>query len=242
VFNIFIDPQNTHILYTTFFIVFIASVKEHNYILFKVNGFFGIKINSFEIKVSSFEIKVNSERGRRMKVTVILCHPVRGSFNHAIADEVVRILEQQKHTVHYHDLYDEGFQPVLTADELQRRFSFDEKVQMYTSSVLDSEGLVFVHPDWWGGPPALLKGWLDRVFRPGVAYDFEGEDFMKKQKAPLLTDKKGLVFCTTDSNEKKHTSLLRDFWIEAVFKFCGVEDTGFHIFDDLHNKTYTQRK
>ncbi|HEB33196.1 MAG TPA: hypothetical protein ENI15_20335 [Spirochaetes bacterium] len=68
-----------------------------------------------------------------MRTTVILCHPVKGSFNHAISDEVVRSLKQQKHIVHYHDLYDEGFQPVLSADELQRRFSFDEQVQLYTS-------------------------------------------------------------------------------------------------------------
>ncbi len=108
-----------------------------------------------------------------MRTTVILCHPVKGSFNHAISDEVVRSLKQQKHIVHYHDLYDEGFQPVLSADELQRRFSFDEQVQLYTSRVIESDGLVFIHPDWWGGPPALLKGWIDRVFRPGVAYDFE---------------------------------------------------------------------
>ena len=177
-----------------------------------------------------------------MRTTVILCHPVRDSFNHAIADEVVRLLKQQKHIVHYHDLYEEKFQPVLSADELQRRFSFDEQVQLYTSRVIESDGLVFIHPDWWGGPPALLKGWIDRVFRPGVAYDFEGEDFMKKQKTPLLSGKKGLVFCTTQSNEEKHAGLLKAFWVEAVFQYCGIEDTGFHVFEDLHNRGYSQRR
>jgi putative NADPH-quinone reductase len=177
-----------------------------------------------------------------MRTTVILCHPVKGSFNHTIADEVVRSLKQQKNIVYYHDFYDEGFQPVLYADELQRRFSFEDQVQLYTSRVIESDGLVFIHPDWWGGPPALLKGWIERVFRPGIAYDFEGEDFMKKRTTPLLSGKKGLVFCTTHSNDEKHTGLLKTFWVEAVFQYCGLEDTGFHVIDDLHNRSYSQRR
>ena len=62
-----------------------------------------------------------------------------------------------------HDLYAEGFEPVSGADAIVHR---------HRDEIASADGLVVVHPNWWGKPPAIMAGWLDRVIVPGVAYDF----------------------------------------------------------------------
>ena len=112
-----------------------------------------------------------------MNVMVLLCHPNVRSFNHAIADTVVGTLRDDGHHVWWHDLYAEHFAPVLEQEEIQRRFSFDDPFVEHAEQLRTCDGLVFIYPDWWGTPPALLKGWIDRMFRPGIAYQFEGPEF-----------------------------------------------------------------
>ena len=141
-----------------------------------------------------------------MNVMIVLCHPRKESFNHATAERVRRTLLASGYDAGWHDLYRDEFDPVLREEELRSRFSFDENVQRYWQELERSEGLVIVHPDWWGQPPALLKGWVDRVFRPGIAYEHEGEEFADKQRRGLLAGKKGLVLCTTDADAGTGTS------------------------------------
>jgi NAD(P)H dehydrogenase (quinone) len=131
-------------------------------------------------------------------------------------------------------LYAEGFDPVLTAAELARHYSFDEEIQRHSSDLVESTGLIVFHPDWWGQPPALLKGWVDRVLRPGVAYEYEGEEFLRKRKEPLLSGKKGLVFCTSDAAEGPVTRQLERLWMDGILGYCGME-ASCHVFPDAYN-------
>ncbi len=184
-------------------------------------------------------------RGKNLLIQVILCHPRPGSFNHAVAERVLQALKSLGHAALFHDLYKEGFDPVLPAAELRRGTSFDETVLRHTGEIEAAEALVIVHPDWWSQPPALLKGWIDRVLRPGVAYEFEGPEFMKKDRKALLAGKKALVFCTTDRGQEEGPqdsgrlaggpSLLEELWLEGVFRYCGIEEAACHILYDLRN-------
>lgn len=176
-----------------------------------------------------------------MKVILLLCHPQAGSFNHAVAQRASRTLGLLGHEVLYHDLYAEGFDPVLRRDELRRRFSFDEGVQRYCAELEEAGGMVMVHPDWWGGPPALLKGWIDRVFRPGVAYEFEGEEFMPKGKVPLFSGKKAAVFYTTDEPLSDRPSPLELGWREKVFGYCGLQEAFVYVLHDLYRLEHGRR-
>ena len=97
-----------------------------------------------------------------MEFSVILAHPEPQSFNHAIANTVCRSLESAGHTVRFHDLY---------ADELDTKAAPSEDLAHYCDELQRSDGLVIVHPNWWGQPPAAMKGWIDRVFRPGGPID-----------------------------------------------------------------------
>ena len=107
-----------------------------------------------------------------MNISVILGHPKPGSFNHACAQNAVEALKTLGHQVAFHDLQAENFDPVMVTDEIPRGAKFPPQVERYAAEMDVAEGIVIVHPNWWSTPPAILKGWIDRVFRPGRAYNF----------------------------------------------------------------------
>jgi NAD(P)H dehydrogenase (quinone) len=174
------------------------------------------------------------------EILVVLCHPRATSFSHAIADRCARTVETEGLRPLVHDLYREGFDPVARAEELDRGFSFDEQVQRFGAELSRARGLIVVHPDWWGQPPALLKGWVDRVFRPGVAYDIAGGDGAPTATVPLLTGKRALVFATTDDLSIPAT--LEAVWRTGVFAFCGIPDAEVRVFTDTRGSTHGRRE
>ena len=97
-----------------------------------------------------------------MNVLVILAHPTPNSFNHAIAETVVSTLEQLGHSGVFHDLYAEGFDPVLPSGEILTD-DVDPVVTEHCEQLIDADGIVLIHPNWWGMPPAVLKGWVDKI-------------------------------------------------------------------------------
>lgn len=109
-----------------------------------------------------------------MRFLVIYAHPLEDSFQSKIHQCVVNTLLGAGHDVDDCDLYKEGFHPVLTPEERkvyhdlnQNRTGLSKDIER----ILKSEGLVFVFPTWWYGMPAILKGYLDRVWLPGVAFE-----------------------------------------------------------------------
>jgi len=111
-----------------------------------------------------------------MNISIILAHPNQGSFNHAIANTAADALRGNGHRVILHDLNQENFPPLLTAPELQGDAKLEPAVSQHCAEIAAADGIIVVHPNWWGMPPAILKGWIDRVLRPGVAYRFlEGD-------------------------------------------------------------------
>ena len=108
-----------------------------------------------------------------MKALVVYCHPKEGSFTSAVRDLVVSKLEEAGAEMRVVDLYARGFSPVLTAHELD----IYEDPTKNTAPVFEDvehlkwcDTLIFVYPTWWYGLPAILKGWLDRVFVPEIAF------------------------------------------------------------------------
>lgn len=133
-----------------------------------------------------------------MRALVVFCHPKQDSFNAAILEVVLEKLARAKAEVRLNDLYRSGFSPVLTAHDLD--IYLDESrnrdaVAKDTEDLQWADTLIFVYPTWWYGLPAMLKGWLDRVLLPGVAFVMpktEGENI-----APGLTHIKKLGVFTT---------------------------------------------
>lgn len=164
-----------------------------------------------------------------MNVLVILAHPNPRSFNHALAQRVSATLKRSHHHVIFHDLYNEKFNPLLSQDDLVKDRIVDSRLRIYCDELAESDGLVFVHPNWWGGPPAILKGWIDRVLRPGVAYTFGQGDGGGVPRG-LLSGKTALVLNTSDTPMEREKEVFGDpldlFWKKCVFEFCGI--TGYH--------------
>jgi putative NADPH-quinone reductase len=175
-----------------------------------------------------------------VRILLILCHPQPGSFNHAIAGHARETLRRAGHQVIFHDLYQESFDPVLTAPEYRRGVSFDEQVVRHTQELEACGGLVFVHPEWWGQPPALLKGWVDRVLRPGVAYEASDEELRDQAPAPLLGDKAALVLATRDATGR--SGLLERVWLEGVFAFCGIRNASCQVLHGLRRLGPAERQ
>ncbi len=108
-----------------------------------------------------------------MRALVVYCHPREGSFTSAVRDLVLEKLTAAGAEIRLTDLYRRGFDPRLTQPELD---SYEDTTCNRDPVRTDCEDLswcdtlIFVYPTWWYGLPAMLKGWLDRVMVPGVAF------------------------------------------------------------------------
>jgi putative NADPH-quinone reductase len=109
-----------------------------------------------------------------MRVLYVYCHPLDDSFHAAIRKEALAGLAEAGHEVDLLDLYAEGFDPVLTA---QRRRDYHDPArnrrnnEAYADRLMAANALVVQFPTWSFGLPAMLKGWFDRMFGPGIALD-----------------------------------------------------------------------
>lgn len=111
-----------------------------------------------------------------MRVLVVYAHPVEESFVAALHQCVLKALRDAGHEVDDCDLNAEGFSPVLTGDERRAYHDVNANRAIGPSDVerlRRCEGLVFVFPTWWYGMPAILKGYIDRVWLPGVAFELK---------------------------------------------------------------------
>ena len=175
-----------------------------------------------------------------MKILVIIGHQRRGSFCHAIVSTAIAALRIAGHEVVYHDLYEERFDPILPHAEIPLDAELDPVVCRHRDEVSAADGYIIVHPNWWGQPPAILKGWLDRVLRQGHAYQFGPEGVIG-----LLTGKSALVFTTSNTPREAELQLygdpLENLWKACVFNFCGVEDFYRRNFESMVMSTPEQR-
>jgi NAD(P)H dehydrogenase (quinone) len=112
-----------------------------------------------------------------MRCLIVLAHPVTHSVSHAIAETTVDALEKNGHEYRLIDLYQSGFDPRLTISEREGYYqNFDKSMLAKEIDDLQwAEAIVLIFPTWWFGPPAILKGWFDRVWAPSIAYDHAGD-------------------------------------------------------------------
>ena len=180
-----------------------------------------------------------------MNVSLILAHPQPGSFNHAIAETARHALARNGHAVCFHDLYAERFDPLLPGPEIPKGAAIPPEVAAHCAEIAAADGIVIVHPNWWGQPPAILKGWIDRVIRPGVAYEFLEGDSGEGIPAGLLRAQAALVFNTANTPRDRELSAFGDpleaLWGKCVFELCGVTMFYRRMFGVIVTSTPVQR-
>ncbi|KOG61568.1 NAD(P)H dehydrogenase [Streptomyces griseoflavus] len=182
-----------------------------------------------------------------MKAAVYLAHPRPGSFNHALADAVAAELGSRGCQVVTHDLYAEGFDPLLPADGTETvRLAGDPDdtwTARHRAELATLNALVFVHPNWWGMPPAVLTGWVQRVLAPGVAYKLGTAD---GEPVGLLSAGRALVLNTSDTpaerEEREFGDPLKRIWAACVLPYVGVTDVRRHVFRTVSDSTERERE
>jgi NAD(P)H dehydrogenase (quinone) len=180
-----------------------------------------------------------------MRILIILGHPHPGSLNHAIAHAVRDEFLEAGHEVVFHDLYAEHFDPLLFADEMPENGIVPDLIQAHCDELRWADGIVIVHPNWWGQPPAILKGWVDRVIRPGVAYRFEEGDTGEGVPIGLLRAKAAVVLNTSNTQEAREQTAFGDpleaIWRCCIFHLCGVHSFYRRMFTVVVTSTMEQR-
>ncbi len=180
-----------------------------------------------------------------MKILIILGHPDPGSLNHAIAHAVRDDLLERGHQVIFHDLQAEHFDPLLTAAEIPEHGAIPAVIQAHCDELCSADGIVVVHPNWWGQPPAILKGWIDRVFRPGLAYRFEEGDSGEGVPVGLLRAGAAVVLNTSNTEQvREHAEFgdpLESIWRSCIFDLCGVRTFHRRMFRVVVTSTEEQR-
>ncbi|MFC7546723.1 NAD(P)H-dependent oxidoreductase [Plantactinospora sp. GCM10030261] len=166
---------------------------------------------------------------------IVLGHPRAGSFCHALSDQVRTTLAAASLPVTVYDLYAEGFEPVRGGDAL---------VERHRDELAHADGLVVVHPNWWGKPPAIVAGWLDRVIVPGVAYELPDA---AGEPTGLLRLRGAVVLNTGDTPLGRERDVFGDpldaIWRRCVLDFCGVPPSSVHrrLFGPLASSTERDR-
>lgn len=143
-----------------------------------------------------------------MRVHYVYCHPLPDSFHAALCASNLAALREAGHRVDLLDLYAEGFDPVLSAEERRCYHDLDTNrlgVERYIERLMTTDALFVQFPVWSFGPPALLKGWFDKLFKPGVGFVFAGTD-----PAPNLQHLRHVVGVTTYGRRRREALWIGD--------------------------------
>ena len=160
-----------------------------------------------------------------MKCIVIYSHPNPKSFCHAILETVTHCLKDKKHEVEIRDLYSIGFDPVLKGSDFAtfQAGQVPEDIKKEQDFIKRADCLIMIHPVWWTGLPAMIKGYIDRVLSYGFAYSVDGQGVHG-----LLTGKKVLCFNTQGTPEGVYESsgmwdAMKMTSDKGIYQFCGLK-------------------
>lgn len=157
------------------------------------------------------------------KATIVLAHPDTKSTCASLAFALQKELEQKVET-ELIDLYTDSFNPLLSYAELRRGFSFSTLVQGYQAILRDTKTLVLVFPLWWGMPPAMLKGWFDRVLSVEFAYTLSDGVVQG-----LLSQLDTYICCTYHEQSKEEITRMHDHLTQALEKIGMTVHPGAYI-------------
>lgn len=179
-----------------------------------------------------------------MNNLVIFAHPNEKSFGKAMVDSVVKASEEKGAEVRVRNLYEIGFDPILKPEDFAAFQSgkIPEDIAAEQEYIKWADIITFVYPVWWTSLPAILKGYVDRVFSYGFAYEYV-------DGAPngLLKGKKGLLFSTTGTpdaiySENGMHSSIKQTTDQGIFNFTGIEEVVHTFFGGVPHVTEEVRK
>jgi len=181
-----------------------------------------------------------------MKVSIIVAHPLTDSCNYATALTAAYQLKRKGHEVRFNDLYEEKFDPILKVTEIPKTADLPESVADHCRGIAEAEVIVISYPNLWGKPPAILKGWIDRVMHPGIAYEFLDNAPGEGIPNGLLKASVAIVFNTPNRETERKKNIFGDplgtIWKNCIFTLCGIGTVYRRIFNAIVTSTEEQRK
>ena len=176
---------------------------------------------------------------------VVYAHPNPKSFNHAILESVGERLGELNRTYDVRELYALKFNPVLAGDDFAalQKGKLPQDIQTEQEYIRNAKTLLFIYPIWWFGMPAVLKGYIDRVFSYGFAYDIDPKIGLRG----LLRDKKVMIINTTGGPEANYQKFgfndaLKKTTEVGTFELCAMKVVMHKYFYGVPSVTDEARK
>lgn len=172
-----------------------------------------------------------------MRHLIIYAHPNENSLNHTLLNTVIETLQSHNEEIIVRDLYKIGFDPVFSLEDMQGQFQgkLSDDVKTEQEHISWAEQITFIYPIWWTGLPAIMKGYIDRVFSYGFAYRYD----QGIQKG-LLKGKKTVIINTHGKSHEEYEKMGMDKALtltsdNGIFIYSGLEIIR-HLFFDKADK------
>ena len=179
-----------------------------------------------------------------MNYLIVYAHPNTASFNHAILETIAEELEKSNKDLNVRDLYKIGFNPVLSAEDLaaMQHGVVPHDIKTEQDYIRTADTLIVISPIWWSAMPAMLKGYIDRVFSLKFAYDITADGVVG-----LLKGKRAFMVSTTGASKEDYDKMgafemMNQSMDMAIFQFIGIEVIGHKYFSSVPYVSDQDRK
>ncbi len=173
-----------------------------------------------------------------MRILAVFCHPMRNSFTGEVLDSFTQGAQDAGHEIEIADLYREEFQPVMQASDYAQfdNLPLPSDVLQEQARFERCDGFSLIFPVWWWSFPAMLKGWIDRVFTAGWAFeittDTDGRQI--EPQGSLLAERRAVILCCAGGSQAMYNKYgARDALHSQIevgtMEYCGVKDVTTHI-------------
>ncbi|MGL6125806.1 NAD(P)H-dependent oxidoreductase [Chryseobacterium artocarpi] len=174
-----------------------------------------------------------------MKHLIIYAHPNQDSLNAQVKQCIEEILKQYEHEVAVRDLYQLEFDPILSIEDMkgQRNGIVNKLIEKEQEYISWADVVTFIYPIWWTGMPAIMKGYIDRVFSYGFAYRYD----QGIQKG-LLTGKHAIILNTHGKSHEEYSAIGMDKALlltsdKGIYTYCGFQIKEHFFFDKADRAT-----
>ncbi len=171
-----------------------------------------------------------------MKVLIIFGHPNPDSFNGLMLSAIKNKLTEKGYEFIVKNLYDSNFNPMLTMGDFIKmtNSTVSDDVALEHLDIGWAEAIVFIYPVWWSGPPAIVKGWFDRVLTDGFAFTYKTDG----SHEGLLKDKQAFIFSTSamtqeEMNELGLAKAMEDIAVKGILNYCGITNVTYRNFFEV---------
>lgn len=186
-----------------------------------------------------------SHEAAYMLALIIVANPSPNSLSHAMASTAKSVLVARGYEIAHHDLYAEQFDPVQPTGEGGNVSSSNALVEQHCAELARAGLILIFHPNWWGAPPAILKGWIDRVFRLNTAYTYPPGVGFEGIPVGLLRARHAIVINTSNTPPVREATAFGDpletLWKHCVFGLCGVSSVIRRMYAPVSSSTAQQR-